>query len=284
MTISSRKGFKFRQALAILLAMALPAMPLPGFINAARADDSIVKISPANSVNIHSILLFPVSSPNSGDNNSVGSKIDDAIRLRLTSVNKFKVTKFSKFLPSVQRAVDDKDLTGADIAGPFADDDKDQPRADKIAKRLDFDAYFIGNVDTFKADPATRRVSLQLTGTLYFTRKSAAAKSLGSSVNVGPVSNSDQLDDVIQTAINQASSELTSGINSLAQENMTSVSNQGPRARSFGTGALLLAALAGVLVYAAFHHDSSSNGNSSSGSSGGGGGSSPGGGPPGSPF
>ena len=90
--------------------------------------------------------------------------------MKLETVNKFKITRFSRLLPSVQRGVDDKDLVEDDLKAPFADDDTDKPRAAKIATRLDTDAYFIGNLESYSVDAANRKSACRSPATFITLR------------------------------------------------------------------------------------------------------------------
>jgi hypothetical protein len=232
----------------------------------ARADDTAS--APAGA-NIRSVLLFPIANNAGATASDVGPMIDDAVRLRLASVDKFKVSRFSRLLAAVQQGLADKELTEEDVQSPFADDDKDQPRAAKIAQRVGVDAYFVGNLDSYKADPVTKTVTLQVTGSLYFTESGVSAKSVGTSVTAKAEDPTDQLDTVVQSAVNDAAGQIAASINAIPLASMSTVVDTSQHGQKLGGGSLLLALLGGALIYAAFHHDSSSNGGSSSGTGGG---------------
>jgi hypothetical protein len=260
-----------RRGLARTVVAGASAAMLAGLcVNSAKADTP--KQSDLGTVSIRSILLFPIANDSGAAGDDVAPKIDDAVRIRLNAVNKFQVTRFSRLLPTVQRGLEDKDLTEQDVQTPFGDTDKDQPRAARIAQRMDVDSYFVGNLDTFKADPTTKTVSLQVTGTLYDTRTGGSAKTGGASVTEKPQSASDNLDTVIQAAVNDAAGQIASGINALPVTPQPVVVQTSQRGHSISGGSVLLAIAAGALLYAAFHHDSSSSSSSSSTSGSGSGG------------
>jgi hypothetical protein len=236
---------------------------------ATRADVSAPSQPPGD--NIRGLLLFPLANGAGASAQAIAPMIDDAIQLRLASVNKFKVTRYSRRLPSVQVALQDRDLTSEDTAPPFGDSDKDQPRAAKIAARMDVDAYFVGDLDSYTVDPVTKTVTLQITGSVYMTQSGVAAKSVGTSVTAKPETPSDQIDTVVQYAVDDAAGQIVSSINSIPQATPV-VASSPQHSSSIGSGSILLAVLGGALLYAALHHDNSSSGGGG-GSSGGTGGS-----------
>src|SRR3569833_520841 len=268
--IQYRKGIPAKAVAGISMAM------LAG-IGALSAKADSAKMDTGGGVSIRSIVIFPIANDAGNGAESIAPRIDDAVRLRLDSVNKFKVTRFSRLLPTVQRGLEDKDLTEQDVAAPFGDDDKDQPRAAKIAQRMDVDSYFVGNLDSYKVDSGTKTVTIQVTGTLYFTQSGASAKTVGASVTEKPSSTADDIDTVVQAAVNDAAGQIASGINGLqvaAAPTVTAPPHHGP---SLNGGGLLIAIAAGALIYAATHHDSSSSSpaSSSGGNGGNGGGNNP---------
>jgi hypothetical protein len=290
--MSTHKVAVAKRGVALGLTLTLLASPISGLIPAAQAAEKAPAAAPiatggVEPVSIRSILIFPISNKAGTSAEGISGKLDDAIRMKLETVNKFKITRFSRLLPSVQRGLDDKDLTDDDLKTPFADDDTDGPRAAKIATRLDTDSYFLGNLESYSVDGANKKVSLQVTGNLYNTRTGYAVKNIGLSVNAGPLQPTDQLDKVIANALDDAASQVASSINGLPVTPVmkAEVVRSSQRGQSGGAKPVLLALLLGAAVYFAFHHDSSSGGSSSSGGTGTGGGPGTGGdGPPAPPL
>jgi len=259
MTILNRKGITAGTLAGISMAM------IAGIGAVAAKADSAKQSDSSGGVSIRSIVVFPIANDAGSAADAVSPQIDDAVRLRLDSVNKFKVTRFSRLLPTVQRGLEDKDLTEQDVAAPFGDDDKDQPRAAKIAQRMDVDSYFVGNLDSYKADTTTKTVTLQVTGTLYFTQSGGSAKTVGASVTEKPQNASDDMSTVIQAAVNDAAGQIASGINGLQVTPPPVVIKSTEHRQSLNGGGLLIAIAAGALIYAATHHDNSSGSSSSTG-------------------
>ena len=264
------------------------AMLVP--FNTAQAQDTTTSTASvqapvsAGAVDVHSILLFPISNQSgSKDNDNVGPLLDDAIRLRLANVNKFRVQRFSRLLPSVQVAYSEKDITTQDMQGPFSTD-QDKDRAAKISSRIASDAYFLGNVESVTRDAATQKVTVVVTANLFDTATGESIRSFGVSGAAVPSTPSDTPAQVLQMAVDNAASQVASSINSIP----VIPQDTGKRrtaARTSSGGGVVVALLAGALLYAAFHHGSSDNSSSSTGTGGGGGGGGTGGtgGPPSPP-
>jgi len=262
MTISHRKGLF--AGTTTIASIALACITSLG-ISPVRADSATSSGGPAI---IRSILLFPIANNAGAPAAEIGPLIDDAVRLRLASVNRFRITRFSRLLPSVQQGMKDRELTSDDVAAPFGDTDRDQPRAAKIAQRMDVDAYFVGELDSYSVDTAGKTVSLQITGSLYFTQTGEVAKSVGTSVTDKAVSQSEQIDAVVQSGVNDAAGQIASSINGLPVETASVISSSQRGHHSVGAAPLLVAVIGGAILYAALHHDSSSGGGSSSSSGG----------------
>lgn len=266
MTILYRKGI-WPRAIAGFSAAMMAGLPAASAFGDPQAPDV------NGAVSIRSILQFPIANDAGPTADTIAPMIDDAVQLRLDSVNKFKITRFGRLLPTVQRGLSDKDLTEQDVAPPFGDNDTDQPRAAKIAQRMDVDSYFVGNLDSYKADPATKAVTLQVTGTLYFTESGVSAKTVGASVTEKPQNNSEDLDAVIQDAVNDAAGQIAGGINGLQLAPEAVQAPTGGHSSGITGGGLLIVIAAGALIYALSHHDNNSSSSSSSSSGGSGGGS-----------
>jgi hypothetical protein len=245
-----------RLALFVIASLSIIGFALCA--SQARADTAVT---------VRSILLFPIANT-SGAGDAVGPMIDDAVAMRLATVNKYAIIRYSRLLASVQQGLDDKELTESDVQTPFADDDQSQPRAAKIASRVGADAFFVGSVDSYKADPATRTVSVQVTGNLYSTTTGASIKSVGTSVTGKPIDAGEQLDDVVQGAVNDAASQVASSIDGIPEAGpavVTTHNNHWSSAKIGSTGTVVIAAvIVGAIIYAASHHDNSSSGSSPS--------------------
>lgn len=260
-------GFKLERRFAAAAgATAILAFSPVSSASAAPAA-SVQAPMAVGAVDIHSILLFPISNQTgSKDNDNAGPLLDDAIRLRLANVAKFRVQRFSRLLPSVQVALDSKDISSQDVAGPFSTD-QDKERAAKLADRVGSDAYFLGNVESVTTDATTRKVTVVVTGNLYNTQSGETVKSFGVSGNGVPEAATDTATQVLQLAVNDAASQIASSINGIPVMDDRSKQPRAERRKSAAGGAAV-ALIAGAILFAAFHH----NGGGSSGSTTGGGG------------
>ena len=133
---SSFRRAPWGRRLAALLTFALVCPPLSGLLPSAQAQTLPVPASMTPG-GVKSILLFPsaAASPAADAAASLTPLLDDAIKLRLNTVGVYTTNSFTKFLPSVQRALNEADasagLTDADIKAPFGT--ADLTRAQKIA-------------------------------------------------------------------------------------------------------------------------------------------------------
>jgi len=266
---------------AVAAAMAA-AMFVP--ISSAQAQEpspsnaAAQTLVPAGTVDVHSILLFPISNQSgSKDNDNVGPLLDDAIRLRLANVNKFRVQRFSRLLPSVQVAYSQKDITSTDMQGPFSTD-QDKDRAAKISARIASDAYFLGNVESVTKDATSQKVTVVVTANLFNTDTGESIRSFGVSGAAVPGTPGDTPAQVLQLAVDNAAAQVASSINSIPVVQDTTKKRHAESHRSGGANVVLLL-LAGAVVYAATHHGNSDSSSSSTGTGGGGGN----GGPPNPP-
>lgn len=265
-----------QQKLSAGAAAVLALIPLGTTAAFAQTAQTATVQAPVaiGAVDVHSILLFPISNQTkNADFDNVGPLLDDAIRMRLSNVAKFRIQRFSRLLPSIQVALSDKDISSQDIAGPFSTDD-DKDRAAKLTARVGSDAYFLGNVDAVTIDPTSHKTTVVVTGNLYDTNTGESIKSFGVSGVGVPESPTDTGAQVLQLSVNDAASQIAGAINAIPVVNPEA---NRPRQSSHNSaaGSVALTLLVGAVLYAAFHHDNSSGGGSSSSGGGGGGTSGP---------
>lgn len=208
-----------------------------------------------------SLLLFPFvnnTAPPQTAGDAVSAQVADALRFRLNSVGVYKVTGYTKFLAPVQRAVQDGVLADADTGGPYAD----ATTAGKIAMQVATNVYLIGSLESFKADPTSRKVTLEVSADLRDTRTNNSIRTLAFTGTAAPVSNADTLDAVTQRAVGSVASKLAAAINGNRQPMVMPASQRGNRK---GAQTFLLALLGGALVYAVLHNSNGTNGPRTSG-------------------
>ena len=243
-------------------APAAPALP--------AGSATKIPMSPVVAGPIHSILLFPFASniPASGgtggfNTDQVGARVEDAVKLRLNVIGRYKANSFSPTLPQIQRALQEARVEGLsenDLAPPYDDPQKTQ----KIAAQVGTDGYLIGTIEALRADPATRNVSLTVSATLYRSATGTAARVLAFTGKGVSFNASDDPDSVLQGAINDVSAQLVSALNgSLPQQHLASPDSARGH-HSNGSSVLLgilLAAAVGIAIGSS-HHGSSNNSSS----------------------
>lgn len=265
------RGRRSTRAVACGLAAAMLCPPLSSLLPSAQAQSPVrdpnspTVIGPAMPPPLpvempvegqSSLLLFPfVNNTTPPLDGSVAAQVTDALRFRLNSVGVFKVTSYSKFLSPVERAVRDGDqLTATDLAGPFSD----ATTAGKIATQVGTNDYLIGSVESFKADPTTRKVTLEVSADLRDTATGNSVRTLAFTGTALPVSNSDTLDAVTQRAIGSVASKLAAAIDGNRHAMVMPASQRGNHK---GAQAFLLAVLGGALIYAVLHNSNGTNNN-----------------------
>ena len=271
---------RVRRRMAGWLALLMLSGPACGLLTAAQAAPAAASYDATPGIN--SILLFPFANNAGAAAKAIGPQLDDAVRLRLSSVGSYKITSYTKFLAPVQRALADNVLTQDDLTKA----NSDPQTAGKIANQVSTDSYLIGAIESYTADPTTRKVTVEVSADLRSTQTGASLRTLAFTGAAAPTSNADTLDSVTQAAINSVASRVAASINSGRAEHTVLLNSQ--RGHSHAGETFLLVVLASALVYAVLHN--SSNSNSSGGGSttttvsggGGGGGGTPSG-PPGPP-
>lgn len=217
-------------ALSLLLPAAalLPAVPASAQAtgSSTAADLAAVRIPtvPVSDGPIHTILMFPFTSKidagasaSGFDADVVGARVENAIKLRLNEIGRYKADSFSPTLPPIQRAVQDSGvdgLTETDVAPPYDSSQRGRKLADEIAT----DGYLLGTIEAIKTDEQSRTVSLTITATLYSTQTGRAVKALAYTGHGISYNTTDDPAALLQSAINDASGHVVSALNAnLAQ-------------------------------------------------------------------
>ena len=217
-------------ALTLLLPTAALLLPAPaaaqGNGSATAADLAAIRIPtvPAYDGPIHTILMFPFAnkidaSASAGGFNAetVGARVENAIKLRLNEIGRYKADSFTPTLPQIQRAVQDSGvdgLTEADVAPPYDSAQRGRRIADTIAT----DGYLLGSIEGITTNEQSRTVSLTVTATLYSTQTGQAVKALAYTGRGISYSTTDDPAALLQSAINDVAGHVVSALNAnLAQ-------------------------------------------------------------------
>lgn len=243
-----------------------PAAPAPP---SGMAVGSSIRIptAPVQTGPIRTILLFPFSNAIAANGTSggfspeiTGARVEDAIKLRLNVIGRYKANSFSPALPQIQRALEEsrvEGLTESDVTPPYNDSQK----ATKIAAQVGTDGFLLGTIETISNDPATRNVSLAISASLYNSTTGAPVKVVavtghGVSYNV-----SDSPDNLLQSAINDAAGHVVSALNadSVKQTEAIPPVDYVRGHKSNGASILLGILLATGLGFALSSHHSNNN-------------------------
>lgn len=236
-----------------LAALLMLSGPAGGLLTVAQAAPAAASYDATPGIN--SILVFPFANSAGASAQAAGPLLDDAVRLRLNSVGSYKITSYTKFLAPVQRAIADNVLTQDDLTKA----NSDPQTAAKIASQVATDSYLIGTIESYTADPTTRKVTVEVSADLRNTQTGTSLRTLAFTGSAGPTSNADTLDTVSQAAVNSVASRLAASINSGRAEHTVLLNSQ--RGRSHAGETVLLVVLASALVYAILHNSSNSNSN-----------------------
>ena len=258
---------------ALLLAPSAAALLLPVAAQAqaesTAGDLASIRIPtvPVSDGPIHTILMFPfadkidASAPASGfDADIVGARVENAIKMRLNVIGRYKADSFSPTLPQIQRAVQDSGVAGiteTDVAPPYDSAAKGRKLADQIAT----DGYLLGTIESIQTDTQTRTVSLTITATLYSTETGRAVKALAYTGRGISYNTADDPEALLQSAINDAAGHVVSALNAAVAGPHVAVKDVRSRHRS-GIGTVVLGLLvAGAIAIGitASHHSSSHN-------------------------
>lgn len=286
-----------KRSLALALAVAMISPPCSGLLAAAQAQDpgAVAPAAPAPpsappagtmihiptvpvpAGPIHTILLFPLannlaaSGANSGFNPEVvGARVEDAIKMRLNVIGYYKADSFSPNLPQIQRALSEPNaneagLTENDLTPPYDDSQK----AQKIASQIGTDGYLLGTIEALHVDAATRNVSITVSTTLYNTATGSASKVLAFTGKGTSFNASDDPDNILQSAINDAAGHIVSTLNAGAPVDTHALkpvdSVRGHHDNTPLLWVILGAAVVGIAI-ASSHHGGGGGGSSNSGS------------------
>ena len=253
---------------AVTQAAPAPPAPTPPAGSAIRIPTSPVMAGP-----IHSILLFPFSnalpaSASTGGVNPdvIGARVEDAVKLRLNVIGRYKANSFAPSLPQIQRALQEARVEGLsenDLQPPYDDPQKTQ----KIAGQVGTDGYLLGTIEAMRVDPNTRNVFLTVSATLYNSETGTAARVLAFTGKGVSYNQADNPDNLLQSAINDVAGQIVSALNgSLPQERLAPADFQ--RGHHSNGGSILIGILLATAVGIAIgssHHGSSNNSSSGTG-------------------
>ena len=265
-------------ALALVAGMLLPSAATVLLPTAAWAQSGSISADlgairmpavPAAEGPIHTILMFPfankvdASAPGNGfDGEIVGARVENAIKMRLNVIGRYKADSFSPTLPQMHRAVQDSGLAGLtenDVAPPYDTAEKGRKLADQIAT----DGYLLGTIEAIQNDPQTRTVSVTITATLYNTQTGRAVKALAYTGRGISYNAADAPAALLQSAINDASGHVVSALNAdVTQGRQVTRQDVRPSHHSgVGKAALVLLLAAAVAIgITSSHHSSHSGG------------------------
>jgi hypothetical protein len=104
-------------------------------------------------------LLFPFDKTNISVSNAeeISQMLTDQAYSRLILTNAYSVTRYFKSLPTVSRLHNDQQLTDADIAPPYAEDNR---KPTKIVKLIGYDQAFVGSIDSYEYNDGKATVTI----------------------------------------------------------------------------------------------------------------------------
>jgi len=227
------------RSLAFLLAGSLLCPPFAGLLPSAFAQGVpasqpaapappsgmsagsmiVLPTSPAQLGPIRTILLFPFSNAIAANGSSAGfspeitgARVEDAIKMRLNVIGRYKANSFSPALPQIQRALEEsrvEGLTESDVTPPY---DNSQ-RVTKIASQVGTDGFLLGTIETIKVNPTTRNVDLAVSASLYNSTTGSPIKVLAVTGHGVSYNASDAPDNLLQIAINDVAGQIVSALN-----------------------------------------------------------------------
>jgi hypothetical protein len=270
-------GPKRSLALALAVSMLLPSaatllLPAAAGAEGAATSSDLASIHmpmvPVQAGRIHTILLFPFTntmsasaSANGFDGEVVGAQVENAIKMRLNVIGRYKADSFSPTLPQMQRAVQDSGVAGiteTDIAPPYDTSQKGRKLADEIAT----DGYLLGTIDSITTDTQTRTVSVLVGATLYNTVTGTAVKTMAYTGRGVSYNTTDNPEALLQSAVNDAAGKIVSALNAdTSQGRIATVPDVRPTHRS-GVGPVVLGVLLAAAIaigITAAHHSSHNN-------------------------
>lgn len=255
----TRQNNRLKQAIALGLSAAMLCPPATSLVAAAYAQG--VPPSASAPTGIRSVLLFPFTNNAGASADSLAARLTDAVKLRINTVGSYSATAFTTFLPPVQRAIDDNVLPKEALTPPFDSSAKAGP----IAQQVETDGYLIGSIESYSTDAASKKVTIEVSATLYNTANNTATKTLAFTGSAAPISTGEDESAVTQAAIDDAAGKIVNGLGTSTTTQRPVVMASSQRGSNKTGQTALLVILGAALVYAVFHN---------SGSGGGGGGSS----------
>lgn len=236
-------GSAFRRVVAVLTAFTIAVLPLAVMPTPASAHEFY---RADNCPSIRSLLLLPIDNTSGSQADSLPSMIDDAVSLRLSTINRFNVVTFSRMLPAVQQALVDKTITDSDVDTPFGDNGSDQTRALTMARLVGADAFFVANLEVGSVDEADKTVSLQLGGDVYSAKDGSLIKHVSAAVISKALTDTDQIDEVVQSAVDATASQISRCIYAIPG---VEIQNERRRAEQAGVIAGVFILLTAGLVF-----------------------------------
>ena len=274
LTLLGRLRSKRSLALALAITLLAPSaatLLLPAAASAQAAttasDLSAIKIPtvPVAEGPIRTILMFPFTNKIASgdaaggfDADIVGARVENAVKLRLNTIGRYKANSFTPTLPQIQRAITESGfdgLTETDVSPPYDTALKGRKISDAVAT----DGYMLGTIEAIQTNTQTRTVSLTVTATLYSTQTGRAVKALAYTGRGISYNNTDNPEALLQSAINDASGHIVSALNA---DRVPQVVRRDTRKRQGGPGpvvlGLLLAAAVAIGITASHHGHHSS--------------------------
>jgi len=247
-----------------------PAAPAPP---AAPAAGSTIRIPtvPVQTGPIRTILLFPFANaiPANGTSGGfspeiTGARVEDAIKMRLNVIGRYKANSFSPSLPQIQRALEEsgvEGLTESDLTPPYNDSQK----ATKIAAQIGTDGFLLGTIESITSNPTTRNVSLTVSASLYNSTTGTTVKVLAATGHGVSYNAIDSPDNLLQSAINDVAGRVVSALNADAAKQTEALPPVDyVRGHKDNSGSILLGILlaAGIGLAISSSHHSSGGGSS----------------------
>ena len=282
-----RRSFS-RRILAAAMALALTCPAGGGLLPAARAQDvpPVAPAAPAPASDttpdstvqiptvppppgiIKTILLFPFANAIAAGGTSggfspdvTGARVEEAIKMRLNVIGRYKANSFSPTLPQIQRALEEsrvEGLTENDITPPYNDAAKGQ----KITATVGTDGYLLGTIEALSVDPNSRNVNLTVSATLYDASTGASVKSLAYTGHGISYNAADDPQALLQSAVNDVAGHVVSALNASSSQQQTAIHYTSPdviRGRRSNNGSILFGILLATglgFALSSSHHNS----------------------------
>ncbi len=275
-----RRSVAFALAASLLLPPALlPAAALAQSASSGTAADLAavrIPVVPAADGPIRTILMFPFVSKSADaasggfDGAVVGAQVQNAVKIRLNTIGRYKANSFAPNLPQIQRAVQDSrvaGLTEADVVPPYDTSLKGR----KLAQQLATDGYLLGEVDSVSVNPQTRTVSVVIDATLYSTLTGRVVKTFAATGRGISFNAADDPAALLQSAVNDAAGHVVAALNADLTQGQPVIARDLPakrrhnKAGEIALGLLVAAAVAIGLTTTHHHHSSSGSSSTATG-------------------